>query len=73
MTEVLGPFSPIGPPASCSGGCGKATANPELASWDYLPISQRWRCWDCTRALQSVGRTKEHSAPDMTEPTGESP
>jgi hypothetical protein len=44
---------------ACNAGCG-AKAETELlvdgkvASWEYLPITGRYRCGDCRRALQAA-------------------
>lgn len=41
---------------SCSAGCKRAVEEPEKVGWEFLPISRRWRCPDCTRELDQVNR-----------------
>lgn len=44
----------------CSASCGakaetKLLVEGKVADWDYLPITGRYRCGDCRRALESAG------------------
>lgn len=48
--------------ASCAGLCGKKVEEPEKAGWQNLPITNRWRCWACTRELEAAG--KDHHETD---------
>lgn len=46
---------------TCSAGCKREAADEKAASnlgWELLPISQRWRCPECTHALQAVNEPK---------------
>ena len=52
---------------ACRDGCGRSVPDAELlqAGWTFLPISRRWRCPVCWRALEKV------SAPADTAPVNE--
>jgi hypothetical protein len=44
-------------PIPCSAGCKRemATMDEALqASWELLPISNHWRCPQCTRELKTI-------------------
>jgi len=51
-------------PITCAAGCKRIVADEDAAAfagWEYLPITQRWRCPACWRELQAVNfpdRTK---------------
>lgn len=52
-------------PVSCAGGCGKVVPDDtaaEAAGWEFLPISRRYRCGQCTRELQEASKPKEKDA-----------
>lgn len=56
------------PVISCAGGCGAGVVEPAASGWEYLEVSQRWRCGPCTRVLQSLSQPYEDTMPDLTNP-----
>lgn len=55
MTE---PVKPQLPKLTCRDGCGRETTEMEAqqTAWRWLPISKRYRCPDCGRALDKVAK-----------------
>ena len=54
-------------PITCAAGCKREVADMDsaiAASWDYLPITGRWRCPDCTGELVEVNERYAITQPD---------
>lgn len=54
-------------PITCSAGCKRAVPDIDTASaagWENLPISNRWRCSDCTRELREVNESSRAPTED---------
>lgn len=46
----------------CQDGCGRrasSDASAEAQGWLRLPITGRWRCPQCARALDEVNKPKD--------------
>lgn len=44
---------------ACYGGCGQRADDPEQQGWELLPITNKYRCGACTRALKLVSTEKQ--------------
>jgi predicted SprT family Zn-dependent metalloprotease len=56
-TTEMKSTQPTKPEVSCAGGCGQKVEEPSKVGWDLLPITGRYRCGSCTRALRDAGRS----------------
>lgn len=62
MTQVVVPKQV--PYIGCAAECGNKVVddpinNPiEGTGWVYLPITNRWRCVECERALRKINENK---------------
>lgn len=45
-------------PVSCNDECGRRVPRCELGNegWEWLPITNRYRCVDCWRALKEINQ-----------------
>jgi len=46
---------------ACRDGCGRTVLDDQLlpSGWTFLPISRRWRCPACWRALEALKAADE--------------
>lgn len=58
MTDPVAATEPTPLMVGCRDGCGKQVTESEAmrTNWRWLPISKRWRCPDCGRALDAADK-----------------
>lgn len=51
------------PTITCYGGCGLQVVDPEQRGWELLPITGKYRCAACSRALAAVSHVVLRACP----------